>query len=202
MIEALTVPLPTHSPQLQALQQLKQARVLELGAGIGVVGISLAAAGNSVLQTDLPTLTEHAVQVNQAQNQNTNTAAIFPPFLESFHPISIGEGWVGSSVLDWTKPFDDQLPGLGSIDFIVACDCLWLTQMVAPVCRIVQRIFQQSPGATFLMTYQERGKNEMYCSLQDVHQAVKDRHWELDCMAWRPVEGGDVLFLFAITQTH
>ena len=54
----------------QRLQQDKHpVRILELGAGVGLVGTYLAAAtGAEVLLTDLPTLVEHAIVPNLYRN--------------------------------------------------------------------------------------------------------------------------------------
>ena len=52
-------------------ESLVDMNILELGAGVGVVGMSLASMGANVLLTDLPTLVEHAVEPNLIRNATT-----------------------------------------------------------------------------------------------------------------------------------
>ena len=132
----------------QALLQQKTApnsneeprplRILELGAGVGVVGASLAAASNGaqVLLTDLPTLVTESLLPNLQRNANTKksskTAQDESPsaWLVSPEPttpvdtvkdessssstpdlpapVPIGSGWVAAAPLDWTQPVVDQ----------------------------------------------------------------------------------------------
>ena len=76
MTEAICWPiLQEDCLKLQKIQQLvtnRNARILEIGAGIGVVGIALAAMGGHVLQTDLSTLVDNAIYPNQQLNKNDN----------------------------------------------------------------------------------------------------------------------------------
>ena len=56
--------------QERLLNSSKPLNILELGAGIGVVGGSLAAAGADVLMTDLSVLTKYGMSPNLMRNEN------------------------------------------------------------------------------------------------------------------------------------
>eukprot|EP00534_Pseudo-nitzschia_fraudulenta_P016312 CAMPEP_0201247978 /NCGR_PEP_ID=MMETSP0852-20130820/55315_1 /ASSEMBLY_ACC=CAM_ASM_000632 /TAXON_ID=183588 /ORGANISM="Pseudo-nitzschia fraudulenta, Strain WWA7" /LENGTH=246 /DNA_ID=CAMNT_0047546597 /DNA_START=72 /DNA_END=808 /DNA_ORIENTATION=- len=75
LIESLLFPLPDDNDQLVIIQREMNSRegknILELGAGVGVVGTILAAAtGSRVILTDLPTLVENSILPNLKRNRN------------------------------------------------------------------------------------------------------------------------------------
>lgn len=111
-------------------------RILELGAGIGVIGITLASVyGAHVLLTDLPTLVNHATYPNLQRNSNTASEGemarqntIPPVWLteacanmrnnsgeedeeEPFLVLPLGSrgGWATATSLDWRIPVREQL---------------------------------------------------------------------------------------------
>ena len=141
-------------------------RVLELGAGIGVLGTNLAAAGAHVLLTDLATLVENATYPNILANCNklddnhvnnkhicdhTTTSmndeyAECLQWLQPFHGVPIGKGWAATTPLDWTQPISKQLHRhhYENVDLIVASDCVWLVSMLNALLDTVAFFFQQS----------------------------------------------------------
>ena len=54
----------------------ERLNILEVGAGIGVVGSCLAAAGGNVLITDLPVLVEHGIRPNLRRNDGRANGSI------------------------------------------------------------------------------------------------------------------------------
>ena len=83
-------------------------RVLELGAGVGVVGASLAVMGAQVLLTDLADLVKDSLHPNLVQNSNNYQATTIssgpaenesPPDwlqLQSTPAVAVGKGWTAA----------------------------------------------------------------------------------------------------------
>ena len=240
-----TMTLDENNPALSLLRDLQEQirlgapRVLELGSGIGFVGIALAAAGAHVILTDLPTLVNHAIVPNIERNANTNTntttstagedvsaTATTTTDIPKDNPIiaetdsqkssssawipdavAVGRGWAHAAVLDWMKPLAHQriiassdddnnnnnnTAFLSNLDWIVSCDGLWLKHMLKSILNVLDSVF--ALGGTsmpvFLFTYQRRGKNEMFTTLEGVLDALHQRGWTTECLAWRTVHCG------------
>lgn len=192
LVEALTWPQAVGDcAQLAAYQQKCRngARVLELGAGIGVVGTALAAIGSQVLLTDLPTLVTNAIRPNLSRNEMIATAEECPSWLKEGDGVRIGRGWAGTTVIDWRIPVETQLSDASRIvDFVVGCDCLWLVDMIDHVLSIVAATFLASPNAKFLFTYQRRAPSSVFTNLESVLAAIQERRWAAECLAWRRVD--------------
>jgi predicted nicotinamide N-methyase len=110
-------------------------RIVELGAGVGLVGTAVAShcAHVQVLLTDLPTLVEHSLVPNLWRNhqelhrrRGTAVTVHHPSSSNSPPPpppqwllqaaasasspvVSFGSSWVGTASLDWTQPVTEQL---------------------------------------------------------------------------------------------
>lgn len=203
LAECLLLSQPNDCALLRALQQQlsdnnKHTRILELGAGVGLVGMALASFAHAHdLQTDLPVLTEHAIQVNQHRNSaQTDEKNDRPKFLQPYQALPIDSGWVGSCVVDWTVGLKEQLVDaantIASIDLVVACDCLWLKHLVEPILDCIEEVFKGAADEPmFVCTYQNRGSNSMYSDLPSIQASIENRQWKLDCLAWHVVDCGD-----------
>ena len=243
LIETLLIPHTTDCPRLQEIQrhlhsthhhnqdgnnndsnnidrdhpkkQQKRLtkRILELGAGIGVVGITLAAelVDVQVLLTDLPTLVDHATQWNLHANRRIRlegeeeTQPPPPPLNNWFptEPILVSHannnGWAATAALDWRIPVQEQLPWsvYSNLDYIVASDCVWLVSMLDALLNTVATIFEassssSSPPPTLLLSFQRRDTSEgddspNFTTVQRVIHSVTARGWSMECLAWRPV---------------
>jgi Lysine methyltransferase len=94
-------------------------RVLELGAGCGVVGISAALLGAPhVLLTDLPELLP-LLQSNIDRNR------------------AMLRGEVACRPCDWTQPLPLDLP---PVDLILVADCVWMEHLVAPLLHTLRQL--------------------------------------------------------------
>jgi Lysine methyltransferase len=94
-------------------------RVLELGAGCGVVGISAALLGaQQVLVTDLPELIP-LLQSNIDRNRSTLL------------------GDVVCCPCDWTQPLPPNLP---PVDLILVADCVWMEHLVTPLLSTLRQL--------------------------------------------------------------
>lgn len=182
------------------------AAVVELGAGVGVVGTYLACVGANVLLTDLPTLVDHAVAPNVRRNGNppaggravADTAGR-PPWFRPGTGVPIGRGWAAWTPLDWTVPIDRQLsPGeASSIDFIVASDVVFLVSMLDPLLDTVAALFDAASSSTrdapsFILSFQRRDakdgeESSSFTTVTRILKAVGDRGWTAECLSWRTV---------------
>jgi predicted nicotinamide N-methyase len=192
--------------------------VLEVGAGIGVVGSCLAAAGGNVLITDLPVLVEHGIGPNLRRNARAHRKCIdggeeeecdpqqlCPKFLidacaskttstdtASFDAVRLGRGWAKATVLDWFKPVEEQLPiaTTSNIDVIVACDCIFLRKLADPLLTTIATIFNHASANNpkFFFTFQRRNMLGLFIQLEELLGRIEERGWTVECVAWRNVD--------------
>lgn len=204
LIETLAWPQPgSDNSRLTEIQNRLAggARVLELGAGVGVVGTYLAAIGANVLLTDLPTLVENAIDCNLLRNKFITASSGIsvggqrPTWLAP-NGYNIGKGWADSTPVDWTFPIEEQLSDVQSesVDFIVASDVVFLVQMLNSLLVTVDALFKSSSAnnPSFILSFQRRDAKDgeesvSFTTVNRVLLAVKERGWSLDCIAWRPV---------------
>lgn len=224
LLESLTWPAEKgmDNPKLVHYQRLlsrKSTKVLELGAGVGVIGTCLAANGSQVLLTDLPTLVDNAIFPNLKRNRNEiHNDGVDPPDWLLPNGVPIGKGWASARALDWTQPVNEQLSlhrddcdDFGGLDLIVSSDCVWLVSMLDALLNTVEQLFAQNPMATLLLSFQRRDTVEgddspMFTTVDRVVSQVEARQWEIECLAWRPIvltKENNVtkeVFVFEITQ--
>mmetsp|Transcript_4103 Transcript_4103/g.9104 ORF Transcript_4103/g.9104 Transcript_4103/m.9104 type:complete len:405 (+) Transcript_4103:150-1364(+) len=196
--------------------------ILEVGAGIGLVGTCLAAAGGKVWVTDLPVLVEHAIWPNLRRNGKATTPSsldalqerapkggIFTASSEGYCS-RIGRGWAQAATLDWFQPISEQLSDetTSSFDVIVACDCFFLRKTTDPLLSMINSIFQKASSSsstksrppTFLFTYQRRNMTGVFMGLEELLEKMERRGWNVECLAWRTIsvegDGEQDLHLF------
>lgn len=186
-------------------------RILELGAGVGAVGASLAIMGAQVLLTDLADLVKDSLYPNLLQNSNHNNIHqqkcnmssdendSCPDWLgqsQSYPAVAVGKGWVAATALDWNKPLEDQLsPEQCHVDLIVACDCVWLISMLQGLFSTAAAIFKSSKTNSdlksrriprLLLSFQRRD-SDMFTTVDRVLDEIKAHNWSVECLAWYPV---------------
>ncbi|KAL7540359.1 hypothetical protein ACHAWF_006657 [Thalassiosira exigua] len=202
LIEALAWPQSDDCERLKSIQSriCNGARLIELGAGVGVVGTYLGAMGAQVLLTDLPTLVENSIDCNLLRNKTTTISSsdavgVCPPWLAP-DGIRIGSGWANSTPLDWTHALDEQLTEdqRSPIDFIVASDVVFLASMLSSLLNTVNSLFKASShnNPSFILSFQRRDAEDgeesvAFTTVKGVVAAVKGRGWFIDCLSWRPV---------------
>ena len=184
MLEALTTPLPRFDQIQRALQN---GRIIELGAGIGMVGTCLVDYCQHVCLSDLPTLVEHGLEPNLERN-------------------AVPEQLASTLVIDWTCPVPEQAKQ-HTWDLVVANGCLLIKKFYQHALDTADALM--SKRTQFLFTYQRRGVNEMYTTLEQVLDAIHKRGWKSECLAWRLVSVGrdgaeldsrNELFLWRVTK--
>ncbi len=122
-------------------EAVRGLRVIELGAGQGLVGVAAALAGAAaVTLTDL----EYALPgCRRTVAANAAALAALP-----------GPPAVAVAALDWFAP-----PADASYTVILAADVVWLTELVAPFVRTLAALCPHGGGQTVLLSYQRRGKD-------------------------------------------
>lgn len=192
MVEAFTCDIGNERMEYwQNRLRNKDLNMIELGAGIGLVGTCLAAAGANILVTDLPVLVNHAIWPNLKRNGVALDAQADDclKFAGPREYSQIGEGLAGAAVLDWLKPISEQLPcqTTSSFDVVIACDCLFLRKIIDPLLSTISSLFQSSAKSKLLFTYQRRNLMGVFIGLEELLARMEQRGWEVNCLAWRRI---------------
>lgn len=148
-----------------AAEIVKGLRVLELGAGCGVAGLSAAALGASyVTMTDLPgDILEH-LQRNIDANEEL-----------------LVECTVEARSCDWRDPPRD-LVAVRKYDLVLIADCIWVEELVAPlfdVLEMLTRSIDDAPlveetTASTTVLPQKHNKDETFVPIQEVGKHTRD----------------------------
>ncbi|DAZ99866.1 TPA: hypothetical protein N0F65_008609 [Lagenidium giganteum] len=120
-------------------KDFEDKRVVELGAGTGLVGLSVALLGaREVLLTDL---------AYTMDNLATNIA-------ETLRHVDPKPN-VHAQVLDWFQP---PSQGLGKIDWILASDVVWVEELIVPLVDTMHTLVRNSGSSStrILMSHQYR----------------------------------------------
>ncbi|KAL3795481.1 hypothetical protein ACHAW5_007228 [Stephanodiscus triporus] len=174
MIEAFTCMKNKRMEYWQTRLASKDLTILEVGAGVGIVGACLAAVGGNVLLTDLQVLVEHSIGPNLKRNEHRvnkdNARGKHLDFFIGSHECShIEDGWAQAAVLDWYEPIAEQLPHTTSSAFDV---------IVANMMGV-------------------------FIGMEELLERIVQRGWGVECVAWRTIavegDGEQNLHLFEIT---
>lgn len=120
------------------MDDVRGKRIVELGTGTGLVGISAALMGaKEAILTDL-----EYTMANLERNVAMTMAKT-----SSIH------GAISTRVLDWFAPPLD----MGNLDLILASDVVWVEELIAPLVQTMATLVRQSTTpVTILMSYQRR----------------------------------------------
>ena len=129
---------------------LSQTRVVELGAGVGLVGLFLAAAGaREAVLTDLEEVTP-ILEANIALNAAS----------EAGSAPAIDAGSVRAVALAWGTDQVERVLGEGGAEdvLVVAADCVYWEELLPPLEETLHRLCEA--GATVLLAQTRRFKKE------------------------------------------
>lgn len=118
------------------------SRIVELGAGTGLAGISAALLGaRQVILSDLSYVVDNLAK-NVAETKKLAASAGKPITSE-----------ISTQVLDWFDPPTN----LGDIDFLLASDVVWIEELIPPLVTTFDTLLRHSNIETrILMAYQKR----------------------------------------------
>lgn len=108
---------------------IKTKKIIELGGGKGLVGISLGILGADVLITDVGSVV-CSIQENIQLNQLSNVVA---------------------KELDWFNPIEE-----GRYDIIVAADVVWVPELIAPLIDTIVLLWKRNPDIVLYLAHQQR----------------------------------------------
>jgi predicted nicotinamide N-methyase len=143
-------------------------KVIELGSGIGLAGLGCAAAGGTLLLTDLPSVCRGCLDPNIYRNADSSARSEGGGFgtLGSWTIGSRG-GSASSLAIDWTEPLIPQLAkgGLDQTrpiaDVILAVDVVWLSELLEPFRETCASLLSLcNPDAVLLLTYIDRSSDK------------------------------------------
>ena len=131
-------------------KKLRGARVLELGAGTGALGLVAAALGaRRVLLSDLPCSIAQ-LKNNVALNETHWTKSSSDDDEENDYV----KGTLEVCELDWFKPGD--VAALGEFDFIVGSELMFDEDLLGPLANVLVTLTDLNPKAIVLLGYQDR----------------------------------------------
>ncbi|POM74147.1 Nicotinamide N-methyltransferase [Phytophthora palmivora] len=147
----------------QRRSDIAGSRVVELGGGTGLVGISAALLGaRQVILTDLDYVVDNLAR---------NAAETMKLAASTGRPM---ESDVSTRVLDWFKPPSD----LGNIDLLLASDVVWVEKLIPPLVATFDTLLSHSNVKTrILMSYQKRSimSDRLLFSELERHNLIKTR---------------------------
>ncbi|GIL70744.1 hypothetical protein Vretimale_3800 [Volvox reticuliferus] len=168
-----------HKPTVHLGRLLAGHRVLDLGSGTGLAGLSAAACGAHVLLTDLASVCEGTLRANMQRNCRTVPlgeaaascrAQCSEEKSQQEHQgmapgpcdgpwagaVGIGQGSAAVMALDWTEPLEPQIQAGGNdprdADFILAVDTIWLLDIFHAFLDIILAVLSHDRASAAAIT--------------------------------------------------
>jgi predicted nicotinamide N-methyase len=133
---------------IDLLFKVANKRVLELGAGTGLVGIaSMMLGAKQVVMTDL----QYALPLmKQNVEQNVTNQNISCQECDWINPTPIKQLFSCEQSLSHEEDDTETHP-----DVILVADCVWISPLVAPLLQTL-KAYTTNPSTSVVITYQQR----------------------------------------------
>lgn len=136
-------------PLLQKILRGGNLNALELGAGCGIVGITIsqffAPSLASIILTDLP-------EAEDILSKNLSPSTLPTPMAETSRPIH--------QVLDWSAPLSAKI-AVSRWDLILVADCTYNSDVVPDLVKTLQAIAKSSKDVLVCLAMKVRHESEM-----------------------------------------
>jgi len=157
-------------------------RVVELGAGTGLLGLCMAARGAHVLLTDVRPVVEDTLRGNVARNAGgaDGGGGATPGGGGWAGAVRVGEGSARAATLDWTDPVQAQCEGGNDpreAQVVVAAECIWLRDLLEPFLATALALMRGPARPPCLLCFRERAKegSSVFQNLEQVLGAFRAR---------------------------
>ena len=157
-------------------------RVVELGAGTGLLGLCMAARGAHVLLTDVRPVVEDTLRGNVARNAGgaDGGGGATPGGRGWAGAVRVGEGSARAATLDWTDPVQAQCEGGNDpreAQVVVAAECIWLRDLLEPFLATALALMRGPARPPCLLCFRERAKegSSVFQNLEQVLGAFRAR---------------------------
>ena len=137
--------------------------VIELGSGVGFLGLYLAQRGHSVLLSDVASIADGVLGRNVKANEQAQRGDEDAFCWDGAVPV--GKGSAAVVPLNWRREATGQLSAAQREQLaarrvtVVASECVWLTELLQPLVETLAALLRAAaPGSVALVSYVERSK--------------------------------------------
>lgn len=181
-----------NDPNMHIFDGIRGKRVVELGAGVGLLSLAMAAFGAHVLASDVAPVVSGLMCDNISLNApNAHNVRALPRrnVWQSAASIGSSGGTIVAAPINWLQPLSEQFDEPLDVDYVVAADTLWLESLVVPFVETSLALLGNGPSARrMLLAYRERGdeRSTTFCTTARVLDAFRDHGCDVTEL-WRHV---------------
>lgn len=148
-LKSTSKPHPTNLPVLKRVLSKKNLNILELGAGCGIVGITLSSyfPSSHILLTDL----------EEASSILTHNLSLLPLSSKS---KAAATAKIAHQILDWSQPLPSNVASQ-SFDLLVVADCTYNPDVVPDLLNTLKSVVERNRDVLVLVAMKVRHESEM-----------------------------------------